>query len=77
MSKFIYRLTIFSVLIGVIMFGLGFAVGYPALINFVFSIGIIVANVPEGLIVEMTVGLTLTAKRLAEKKVLCKNIDAV
>jgi sodium/potassium-transporting ATPase subunit alpha len=59
------------------LFGLGFAVGYPAVLNFIFAIGIITANVPEGLIVEVTVGLTLTAKRLAEKKVLCKNLDAV
>lgn len=63
--------------VGVILFGLGFAVGYPAVLNFIFAIGIITANVPEGLIVEVTVGLTLTAKRLAEKKVLCKNLDAV
>ena len=26
---------------------------------------------------EVTVGLTLTAKRLSERKVLCKNLDAV
>ncbi len=47
------------------------------MLNFIFAIGIITANVPEGLIVEVTVGLTLTAKRLAERKVLCKNLDAV
>lgn len=29
------------------------------------------------MIVEVTVGLTLTAKRLSQKKVLCKNLDAV
>lgn len=56
---------------------MGFAVGYPALLNFIFAIGVITANVPEGLIVEVTVGLTLTAKKLSELKVLCKNLDAV
>lgn len=76
-KRFIIRLTIFAVIIGVILFGLGFAVGYPAVLNFIFAIGIITANVPEGMIVEVTVGLTLTAKRLSEKKVLCKNLDAV
>ena len=70
-------MTIFAVSIGLLLFGLGFAVGYPAVLNFIFAIGIITANVPEGLIVEVTVGLTLTAKRLAERKVLCKNLDAV
>ena len=29
------------------------------------------------MIVEVTVGLTLPAKRLAERKVVCKNLDAV
>lgn len=76
-KRFIIRLTIFAVIVGVILFCLGFAVGYPAILNFIFAIGLITANVPEGLIVEVTVGLTLTAKRLSERKVLCKNLDAV
>jgi sodium/potassium-transporting ATPase subunit alpha len=49
-------------------------VHYPATTNFVFAIGIIVANVPEGLLAEVTVGLTLTAQRLSKKKVLVKNL---
>jgi len=53
------------VIIGGALFGLGFAIGYPALLNVVFAIGIISANVPEGLIVEITIGLTLTARKLA------------
>lgn len=47
------------------------------ILNFVFAIGVITANVPEGLIVEITIGLTLTAQRLSEKKVLVKYLDAV
>lgn len=64
-SRFIYGITIFATVCGVVLFCLGFAIGYPAITNFVFAIGIIVANVPEGLLAEVTVGLTLTAKRLA------------
>ena len=75
--RFIIRLTIFSLFIGGLLFGLGFAIGYPVILNFVFAIGVITANVPEGLIVEITIGLTLTAKRLSEKKVLVKFLDAV
>jgi len=33
--------------------------------------------VPEGLLAVMTVGLTLTAKRLAANKVLVKNLEGV
>ena len=40
-------------------------------------IGIIVANVPEGLIVTVTVCLTLTASRMHTKMVLVKNLEGV
>ena len=43
----------------------------------VFGIGIIVANVPEGLLATVTVSLTLTAKRLAKKQVLVKQLESV
>jgi magnesium-transporting ATPase (P-type) len=43
----------------------------------VFMIGIIVANVPEGLLATVTVCLTLTAKRMAQKNVLVKNLESV
>ncbi|KAL3242224.1 hypothetical protein MRX96_021443 [Rhipicephalus microplus] len=43
----------------------------------IFLIGIIVANVPEGLLATVTVCLTLTAKRMAAKNCLVKNLEAV
>ena len=76
-KRFILRLTIFSLGIGALLFGLGFAIGYSALLNFIFAIGVITANVPEGLVVEITVGLTLTAQILSRRKVLVKFLDAV
>uniref|UniRef100_A0A7S2VWB4 Cation-transporting P-type ATPase N-terminal domain-containing protein n=1 Tax=Triparma pacifica TaxID=91992 RepID=A0A7S2VWB4_9STRA len=45
--------------------------------NLVFMIGIIVANVPEGLITTVTVCLTLTAQRMSTKMVLVKNLEGV
>ena len=36
-----------------------------------------VANVPEGLLATVTVCLTLTAKRMASKSCLVKNLEAV
>ena len=77
MSRFIVGITIFASVCGIVLFCLGFAIGYPAITNFIFAIGIIVANVPEGLLAEVTVGLTLTAKKLSERKVLCKKLEAV
>merc|ERR1719493_301261 len=43
----------------------------------VLLIGIIVANVPEGLLATVTVSLTLTARRMAIKKVRVKNLESV
>jgi len=43
----------------------------------VLLIGIIVANVPEGLLATVTVSLTLTARRMAVKKVRVKNLESV
>ena len=43
----------------------------------VFAIGIIVANVPEGLLATVTVSLALTAQRMAGKMVLVKNLESV
>jgi magnesium-transporting ATPase (P-type) len=40
-------------------------------------IGIIVANVPEGLLATVTVSLALTAQRMAGKMVLVKNLESV
>lgn len=75
--RFIIYLAIFSVAIGLILFSIGFAIGYPVILNFIFAIGVITANVPEGLIVEITIGLTLTAQKLSKRKVTVKYLDAV
>jgi sodium/potassium-transporting ATPase subunit alpha len=61
----------------VTFFILGILVGYDPITNLVFAIGIIVANVPEGLLATVTVSLALTAKRMAVKSVLVKNLESV
>merc|ERR1719376_324705 len=43
----------------------------------VLLIGIIVANVPEGLLATVTVSLTLTARRMFDKNVRVKNLESV
>merc|ERR1719158_378823 len=61
-----------------IVFGItAISIGYEWLDAIVFVIGIIVANVPEGLLATVTVCLTLTAKRMAKKNCLVKNLEAV
>ena len=63
--------------LGVTFLIAGFVKGYDPVTNLVFMIGIIVANVPEGLLATVTVSLTLTAKRLSYKQVLVKNLESV
>lgn len=85
LDQFIKMISVVAISVGILFFVLGFIIGYrinlflfiAAITNLVFAIGIIVANVPEGLLATVTVALTLTAKKLAAKKVLVKNLEGV
>ena len=50
---------------GVVVFLVNFAYGRTVLTDFIFVIGIIVANVPEGLLITVTVCMALSAQRMA------------
>lgn len=76
-EHFIHIITGVAVFLGVSFFILAFVLGYNLIEAVVFLIGIIVANVPEGLLATVTVCLTLTAKRMAKKNCLVKNLEAV
>lgn len=73
-EHFIHIITGVAVFLGVTFFGLSFFLGYDFISAVVFLIGIIVANVPEGLLATVTVCLTLTAKRMAKKNCLVKGL---
>nr|CAD7401096.1 unnamed protein product [Timema cristinae] len=77
LHHFIKIITGVAVFLGVVFFIIAFILGYHWLDAVVFLIGIIVANVPEGLLATVTVCLTLTAKRMASKNCLVKNLEAV
>merc|ERR1711915_317312 len=76
-AHFIHIITGVAVVLGVSFFIIAFILGYNWLDAVIFLIGIIVANVPEGLLATVTVCLTLTAKRMASKNCLVKNLEAV
>jgi len=76
-EHFIHLITGVAVFLGVVFFIVAFVLGYHWLDAVIFLIGIIVANVPEGLLATVTVCLTLTAKRMASKNCLVKNLEAV
>jgi sodium/potassium-transporting ATPase subunit alpha len=74
---FINIITVVAVALGLLFLVLAFILGYYWLDAIIFLIGIIVANVPEGLLPTVTVALTLTAKRMASKNCLVRNTEAV
>ncbi|XP_039368518.1 sodium/potassium-transporting ATPase subunit alpha-3 isoform X4 [Mauremys reevesii] len=76
-EHFIQLITGVAVFLGISFFVLSLILGYSWLEAVIFLIGIIVANVPEGLLATVTVCLTLTAKRMARKNCLVKNLEAV
>jgi sodium/potassium-transporting ATPase subunit alpha len=67
----------FAITVGIIFLILALVSGYKAVDAVVFMIGIIVANVPEGLLPQMTVALTLTANRMREKDVIVTHLEIV
>lgn len=77
-AHFIRIISYIAIFLGVSFFGLGWLViDTPFWTNLVFAIGIIVANVPEGLLPTVTLTLSITAQRMAKRQVLIKNIDAI
>ncbi|XP_068918976.1 sodium/potassium-transporting ATPase subunit alpha-2-like [Petaurus breviceps papuanus] len=76
-EHFIHLITAVAIFLGISFFFLSLLLGYSWLQAVIFLIGIIVANVPEGLLATVTVCLTLTAKRMARKNCLVKNLEAV
>lgn len=66
-----------SVGIGVVFYFVGQQLGLPFWENFIFAIGIIVANVPEGLLPTMTLALAMGAQRMARRKALIRHLPAV
>ena len=75
--RFILIISAVALTLGVVFFLFGVIYDYQFITNMVFCIGIIVANVPEGLLATVTVSLALTASRMADKMVLVKNLESV
>jgi sodium/potassium-transporting ATPase subunit alpha len=62
---------------GGVFFLAGQLLGRPFWENFLFAIGIIVANVPEGLLPTVTLALAMGSQRMARKKALVKTLTSV
>lgn len=70
-------IAVLAIAIGVVFFAAAAVIGVPFWKDLIFSIGIIVAMVPEGLLPTLTLSLVLAAQRMAKRKVLIRNLTSV
>jgi calcium-translocating P-type ATPase len=70
-------IAVLAVGIGLSFFAVGAAIAVPFWQDFIFSIGIIVAMVPEGLLPTLTLSLVLAAERMAKRNVLIRHLASV
>lgn len=70
-------IALLAVVIAVVFFAIGEMLGVPFWQGFIFSIGIIVAMVPEGLLPTLTLALVLAAQRMARRHVLIRHLPSV
>ncbi|MDO8465173.1 MAG: cation-transporting P-type ATPase [Gallionella sp.] len=68
---------LFATLLGALFFFIGQMIGLSFWENLVFAIGIIVANVPEGLLPTVTLSLAMATQRMARKNALVRHLPAV
>lgn len=75
LHRFIVIISAIAIFLGVTFFIISLVTGKDSLASLVFAIGIIVANVPEGLLPTVTLALTMASKRMSKKNALIKNLE--
>lgn len=77
-SRIVHTICTIAVTMGLLAFGLSvLLVGMNPLESVVFATGIIVANVPEGLLPTVTMALAMAVQRMARRKALVRRLSAV
>jgi magnesium-transporting ATPase (P-type) len=76
-SFFIRVISIIAILLGILFFFTGWIIGRNFTANFIFAIGIIIANVPEGLLPTVTLTLSIASQRMARRNALIKSLNSV
>lgn len=76
-ENFIHIISAIAGVIGVTFFVVALVSGYNFIQALIFMIGIIVANVPEGLLATLTVALKLTADKMKLVQVLVKDAKTI
>jgi calcium-translocating P-type ATPase len=78
MARVTRLVSVLAAALGTGFFVLGVATGvFPMAEGFLFALGVIVANVPEGLLPTLTLALALGVQRMVRQKSLVKRLSAV
>jgi calcium-translocating P-type ATPase len=70
-------IALLAMTLGTVFFFIGRSMGLSFWENFIFAIGIIVANVPEGLLPTVTLSLAMATQRMAKRNALVRHLPAV
>jgi sodium/potassium-transporting ATPase subunit alpha len=76
-KRFINIISGIAIFLGITFFLVSLLIGNKPIASLIFMIGIIVANVPEGLLPTVTLALSIAARKMARKKALIKNLESV
>lgn len=77
-TKIVRLITTIAVTMGLTVFGLSYwLIGLELQESFIFGMGIIVANVPEGLLPTVTLSLALGVQRMAQQQALVRRLSSV
>ncbi|MBU7016245.1 MAG: cation-transporting P-type ATPase [Theionarchaea archaeon] len=77
LKLFVKKITYLALAIGFVFFVVGFLIGNTFWTNLIFAIGIIVANVPEGLLPTVTLALTQASVKMGKRNAVVKTIVSV
>ena len=72
------RVAVLSIVMGAVFFAIGYLfAGLPLRDGAIFAIGIVLANVPEGLLPTMTLALAMGVQRMAKRQAIVKRLSSV
>ena len=75
--RFVRLISLIAVILGAVFFAAGLLRGQDLIGSLLFAIGIIVANVPEGLLPTVTLALSMASRRMARRNALVKNLESI
>jgi calcium-translocating P-type ATPase len=70
-------IAVLALAVGLVVFVIGEFIGLSTRISLVFAIGIIVANVPEGLLPTVTLAMAMAARRMGKRNTLVRHLPSV